>query len=216
MTSGSKFNWYFPAPAGLKMADIANLYMNLTLFKDASYGDVPWITVYTAGKNDGTDYWKNYVNAQVQYLYTPGSFTAGVNYAVYTGNNAPLNNNNNTALQIGQVLTKNNSNRTSLSPVPGISYDQTIVSPNDSVAFFSIQSNSTSLQNYLECSVNSFCVEQNSLTGAKGTSQYLLSNASVATNYMFNYLFNKNSDFSSISTKNAAQLAAYNAMYTTV
>lgn len=212
LTASSKINWYFPAPPGLTMATLSNLYMNLTFFNSAmTNNDAPWISVFTAATGTN-DYWLT-AHAQIQYLYSSNApFTTGKNYTVHIGDKAPLNNNNNTSVKHTTVRTLAKGSSTMAD-----NYNPSYVSASDKIAFFAIQSSSSASLGRLEFILNSFCVEQNSLEGPKGTTQFLLSNSSVATNYMYNTLFQKNSDFSSVdlpgTAVNATQLAAYNAIY---
>jgi hypothetical protein len=207
LLASSKVNWYLPASSGLTVSDIVNLYANILVVNKTS---LPFITIYT--KPTGTnDYYPGFANARINYVFNGASLTNNNFYSLYIGANAPENNNQITPMKYTSLEVTNATNRSN--PASSLS---SIVSPSDQVLCFAINSDSGAAQNNVEFVLNSFNIQRNSLSdpkGAKGTTQYLFQNSAVATNYMFNTLFQKNNDFSAITNKNKNQLAAYNAIY---
>lgn len=203
----AKANWYLPSITGLKVSDIVNLYINILVVSKTS---LPFITVYT--KPTGTnDYFPGFAHACINYTFNGASLTNNTFCSLYTGSTIPQNNDLHTSLKSSSMNVRDGTNRStpasSLSPY---------VSGSDEVMCFVLNTDSGSSVNNVEFVLNSFNIQRNSLSDpkeARGITQYLFQNTSAATNYMFNSMFQKNSDFSEISSKNKTQLAAYNALY---
>jgi len=205
LAQGNKINWYLPANNNMTMGDFVNLYLNVFV---ASTVSLPFLTVYTKAKGDSTDYWPGLVNARVNYIFNSVS-TANKYYSLYTGNNAPMNNFNTTAVQCGATSTSNGQNRsTNANYMTGNNYATNLVALTDEIFAFSIGSDSVSSAGNVEFVLNSFNIQQTT-----GTTQMLFQNSSVSSNYMYNYLFKKNQDFSAISDKNAAYINDYSTAY---
>lgn len=213
LVANSKVNWYIPANNGMTMNDFVNIYMNVFVVNKNS---LPFITIYTKAKHNSTDLWPGIANARINYMFSSVQ-TPTVNkmYNMYIGDNrnTPENNSSFTAIKCGQTITANSTNYNNGfygSVRNSNTFDSSYVSLSDEILTFCVQSASTASVNDAEFVLTSFNVQQNSLNGEKGTTQFLFQNSSVASNYMFNTFFKKNSDFSAISNKNAALLTAYN------
>ena len=92
----------------------------------------------------------------------------------------------------------------------GSSIDNTIVSPSDKIISISINTDSTTGVGNVSMVVNSFNISLPS-----GTTQLTFSNAGVMSNYLFNYFFSKNGDFTPFPTpaKQATLYSQYNTQY---
>ena len=202
-TQGQKINFYLPT-SGMNMTvkDINQLVLNVFAVSDKA---LPYISVYTAPKGVATDYWA-IAHARINYLFTspttPTSNTANKPYCLYTSDEAPINIYNTTPVKNSHITTVNKSNTNTYSLMQTI--DSNIVSPEDKIVFMAIGSDSGYSANDLEFVLNSFNLCLNS-----GTTRFLFTNASVATNYLFNFNFNRHADFSSMNAKEIAYLAKY-------
>ena len=192
LSAGNKINWYMPTNgSNMTIADIQNLYLNTFAASDVS---LPFISIYTAPKNNSTDYWSGSANAKINYVFSSvsPSSTANKSYCLYTGAQ-PMNVYNKTLLgtlvvQTANATNKNNGNQGS----NGSTIDSAIVSPSDKILYICIGTNSGA-------SVGNVCAVINSLNIClkTGTTQFTFSNSGVVSNYLFNYFFSKNIDFSS-------------------
>jgi hypothetical protein len=202
-TQGQKINFYLPT-SGMNMTvkDINQLVLNVFAVSDKA---LPYISVYTAPKNPATDIW-GIAHARINYLFTSPttstSNTANKPYCLYTSDDAPINIYNTTPVKNSHISTVNKSNTNTYSLMQSI--DSNIVSPEDKIVFMAIGSDSGYSANDLEFVLNSFNLCLNS-----GTTRFLFTNASVATNYLFNFNFNRHADFSSMNAKEIAYLAKY-------
>jgi len=209
LASGNKINWYLPPNGTMTMASFLNMYMNIYV---ASTASIPFITVYTKPKGDGTDLLAGFANAHINYEFTAS--TANKYYCMYTGSAAPHNTYNATPVQCVNTITTNITNYASAnqgSLIPGINFDSSIVLPTDEVQCFCISTNSGAAVGNVEFILNSFNIQQTS-----GTTQMLFQNSSVASNYMYNTLYQKHQDFSAMTDKSKANLSAYIAAYNAV
>lgn len=187
LTTGNKINWYMPTNgANMTVADIQNLYLNMFAASDVS---LPFITIYTAAKNNSSDYWPGLANARINYVFSAASpsSTANKPYCLYTGAQ-PMNVYNKTFLKCLSVSTTNSTNRNTYSNRTSI--DDSIVLSDDKILAFTISTDSASSAGNVSAVINSLnvCIKT-------GTTQFAFSNAGVVSNYLFNYFFSKNSDF---------------------
>jgi len=204
LAAGDKVNWYLPANGrGMKMSSFINIHMDLFLVSTAS---LPWITVYTQpkGLNDHTS---GLCNAVVGYHFSAPTIP-NKHYCFYTGNDAPMNVFNTTAVPCTSTLTTNGLNKGNAdkgSLKIGNQFDETIVSPDDLIQCFVIHTNSGASVGNVEFILNKFSIQENT-----GTTQMHFQNGSVASNYMFQSFYQKNHDFSDIGTKNLGFMGNYN------
>lgn len=218
VVTSSKVNWYLPSNNVMTMADVINIYLNVFIASNAS---LPIISIFTKPKGTGhNDIYPGFANARVHYVFNASDATStNKMYSMYIGADAPENNYGITSIQSKNTVTANRTNSSNPdygNVLSGTNYDTTIISPSDVIQCFAIQTDSGADKNSVKLVLNSFNIQQNSLSGAKGskgTTQMLFQNSSVATNYMFNTFFQKNSDFSLMNTKNKNQFAAYNELY---
>jgi hypothetical protein len=184
---GNKINWRVPINgADMTVGDIKNLYMNIFA---ASNVNLPFITVYTAPKGNADDY-AVWAGARINYYFNASSPAQDANksYCLYTGK-APMNVYGKTTLSPSSVLTTNKLNG-ALQDTSSTTYSSAVSSA-DKVIGIVIQSASTSLANQTNFVLNSLnvCLKT-------GTTNFAFSNAGVTSNYLFNYFFTKNVDFS--------------------
>ena len=201
---GQKINYYLPTNGvNMTVNDIQQLCLNIFAVSNRS---LPFITFYTAPKNNATDLWSGIVNARVNYMFsaptTPTSNTANTSYCLYTSDDAPMNIYNTTPVKNSSISTVNSTNKQTYSLSQSI--DPLIVQPTDKIVFFAINTDSGSSANNIEFIINSL-----NLCLKSGTTRFLFTNSSVATNYLFNSSFNKHSDFTSMNAKELAYLASY-------
>ena len=201
---GQKINYYLPTNGvNMTVNDIQQLCLNIFAVSNRS---LPFITFYTAPKNNATDLWSGIVNARVNYMFsaptTPTSNTANTSYCLYTSDDAPMNIYNTTPVKNSSISTVNSTNKQTYSLSQSI--DPLIVQPTDKIVFFAINTDSGSSANNVEFIINSLnlCIKS-------GTTRFLFTNSSVATNYLFNSSFKKHSDFTSMNAKEVAYLASY-------
>ena len=201
---GQKINFYLPTNGvNMTVNDIQQLCLNIFAVSNRS---LPFITFYTAPKNNATDLWSGIVNARVNYMFsaptTPTSNTANTSYCLYTSDDAPMNIYNTPPVKNSSISTVNSTNKQTYSLSQSI--DPLIVQPTDKIVFFAINTDSGSSANNVEFIINSL-----NLCLKSGTTRFLFTNSSVATNYLFNSSFNKHSDFTSMNAKELAYLASY-------
>jgi uncharacterized protein YdeI (BOF family) len=205
----SKINWYIPANKGMKVKDIQQLFLNVYAISNKA---LPSIHFFTQAKGNNTDLWPGIVNAKVGYSFVANtnpdllSLTANKSYCLYTGEVQPCNIYNKTPLAAANIHTVNNSNTNSFTASQQI--DSSIVSDEDTVLFFAIQTYNTFLTNDVECIINSLNVRLDS-----GTTQFLFNNSSVSSNYLYNFQFSRNSDFSPMSALYTEYYNSYNAQF---
>jgi hypothetical protein len=191
----NKINWYLPVNSQMNIGSILNLFINIFAVSTKS---LPSITLYTAPKNNTSDLYSGVANAKITYYFaapSPNSNTALDYYLMYTSNQ---HNNvyNTNKLQTASSITRNASNSVtttiSAGTTFGNSYDKTIVNSSDIITNFVIET--TGLENVKDVMfiLQSFCV-----TTSNGTTQMLFKNADVVNNYLMNYFFKTNTDFSS-------------------
>jgi hypothetical protein len=227
-SAASKINWYLPANGStMKVKHLLNLFLNVYAASDKS---LPFISLWTAPKGNSTDLFTGICNANVNFYFTASnsSLTSKKNYTLYTGKNLPANTYNSTLLRCSSTSTRNYTNRSQNNNLGTIqqvsdsttflnSFDTSIVSENDTVACFIIQTASTAVAGDVDLVVNNFNIESHDTTSdasrdtTNGTTKFMFSNSSVASNYQYNYLFKTNMDFTSITgTKTEEYFNAYN------
>jgi hypothetical protein len=227
----SKINWYLPSNGtGMKVKHILNLFLNIYAVSDKS---LPFISFMTAPKGNNTDLFPTLCNSLVNFYFSASSpsATAKKSYTLYTSQNEPANVFNSIKLRCNQTSAKNGTNRTQNNGVGSItsvssttsflnSFDTSIVSPEDTVICFIVQTASTAATNDVELVVNSLNIESRDTTSddsrdkINGTTKFMFSNAAVATNYQFNYSFNKHIDFTPINgTKSGHYFKSYNTAF---
>jgi hypothetical protein len=225
---GGKVNWYLP-PNGseMKMKHIINLFLNVYAVSDLS---LPFITVYTQPKTGaGANNLWPIANAKVTFVFAPAttSVVAKKSYTLYTGTRVPANNYNSTPLRCSETATANSTNayngnqgnRITVSAGTSFaeSFDTSIVSLEDKIAFYSIGTSSNEPIGNIEFVLNSFGIcahdttSSESLRATNGTTKMMFQNSSVTTNYLYNNLFRKHSNFSALATRSEAIYNAYNA-----
>ena len=226
----SKINWFVPANGfTMKVKHITNLFLNMYAISNKS---LPFITMITAPKGNDTDVWPTLANAITNFYFSASSpsATAKKPYTLYTGNAEPANCYNTNKLRCFTTSTKNATNATANSGLGTItsvssstpflsSFDTSIVSGDDIVISFAIQTASTAAASDVNMVVNSLCVESHDTTSddsrdkINGTTKFMFSNASVATNYQYNYFQHVHMDFTPIDgTKSREYFDAYTAI----
>jgi hypothetical protein len=205
--TSEKINWYMPTNGtSMTVGDIQNLYMNIFAQSDVS---LPFITIYTVAKTDGTNY-ANWANAKINYVFNSDatSSTANKSYCLYTGSN-PMNVYNKTSIK-SVVYTENVTNKNNANP--GSSFDNTIVAATDKILAIAVSTDSGANVGNINFVINSLnvCLKT-------GTTSFAFSNSGVATNYLFNYLFKKHPDFSAypLLTGNTIKEKAHSDAYDT-
>ncbi len=190
--ASEKITWYVPTSGTeLTVGEIQNLYMNIF---DMSGADLPFITAYTEKKNDSSDY-DSASNAVINFSYTkPAGAGAFQSYCLYT-KTKPMNVNKKSNLRPSMIQTINGSNKNDAS-IPGTLdasanpvINPAMVSSTDKIRYLVVQS-SPAAAGAVNFILNSFnvCVKS-------GTTNYTFSNAGVTSNYLYNYFFKKNADF---------------------
>lgn len=208
LSAGNKINWYMPTNANMTVGDIQNMYLNLFAASDMS---LPFITIYTEPKGTN-DYWNNFVHAKINYVFSVDSpsLTANKSYCLYTGAK-PMNVYNKTCVGSPIVQTANATNKNNgIQGTNGSSVDTNIVSLTDKVVYITIQTTAGETVGNVNTVINSL-----NLCLKTGTTQFTFSNAGVVSNYLFNYLFTKNTDFSAFPAplKQGAFVETYNSTF---
>lgn len=224
----SKINWYVPANgSSMKVKHIINLFLNVYAHSDKS---LPFISVLTAPKGNATDLYPTFCNSMTNFYFsaTSPSATAKKSYTLYTAQQEPANCYNTNKLRCFSTSTKNATNASangglgSITSVSGTttflnSFDNSIVSPEDTVVCFIIQTASTAAAGDVKMVVNSLNVEHHETTSddsrdkVNGTTKFMFSNSAVATNYQYNYFQRTHMDFTPIDgTKSEQYLRSYN------
>jgi len=207
-----KINWYMPTNGtNMTVGDIQNLYMNIFAQSDVS---LPFITIYTVPKNDGTNY-ASWANAAINYVFnsdpTTTSLTANKSYCLHTGI-APMNVYNKTCIKL-MVSTRNKSNKNNFNLETSI--NPSIVSMDDKILAISVGTDSSAAVGKVNFVINSL-----NLCLKTGTTSFAFSNAGVATNYLFNFLFKKHPDFSTypsyISQKEEPHVNSYDQIFNAI
>jgi hypothetical protein len=161
---------------------------------DMSGADLPFITAYTDPKGDSSDYDAE-SNAVINFSYTkPANASAFQSYCLYT-KTKPMNVNKKSNLRPSVIQTINGINKDDVS-IPGTLdassnpiINPAIVSSTDRIKYLVVRS-SPAAAGAVNFVLNSFnvCVKT-------GTTNYTFSNAGVTSNYLYNYFFKKNADF---------------------
>jgi hypothetical protein len=227
-TTASKINWYLPANgSSMKVKHILNMFLNIHAISDKS---LPFISIWTAPKGNSSDLFTGYCNANINFVFsaTNSSATSNKGYTLYTGDNAPANTYNSTLLRCSSTSTKNYTNKNLDGGVGTVkqvsssttfldSFDTSIVSGEDNVVCFIIQTNSGAAASDVNLVVNNFNVESHDTTSdttrdiTNGTAKFMFSNSAVASNYQYNSFFKTHMDFTPITgTKSEYYLNAYN------
>ena len=173
-TTTNSISWTIP-PSGnnMKFSDIQNMYMNIFAVSSES---LPYITVNTQSTNSTGNISQNTI--KYTFTSTNPSLNSKKAYCLYTGSR-PLNNYDVSYLQ--GTLSSSNSN---VQPIP-----------NDKVISFTISTDNTQPLNSVSFILTSFNIKQIS-----GTTQFLFSNASVSSNFMYNMFLRLNSDMTPITS----------------
>jgi hypothetical protein len=229
VSANSKINWYLPANgANMKMKHIINLFASVYAVSDVS---LPFIHVYTQAKTGaGANNLWPIANARVNFYFSPTtttSRTSKTSYTLYTGNKVPANTYNTVPLRCNQTSTANSTNAYNgtygnVINVTGSTnfadtFDNSIVSLEDKVAFFAIGTSALVSPSDVEFVLNSFSVSAHDTTSAEslratnGTTKMMFQNSSATTNYLYNNFFKKHSDFSALASKPESLFNAYNA-----
>jgi hypothetical protein len=227
-TTASKINWYLPANgSSMTVKHILNMFLNMYAVSDNS---LPFISVWTTPKGNSSDLYQNVCNANINFYFTATnpSTTSNKNYTLYTGKDTPANTYNSTLLRCSSTSTRNYNNRSQNNNLGTItqvsnsttflnSFDTNIVSEDDNIACFIIQTASTAASGDVNLVINNFNVESHDTTSdtsrdiTNGTAKFMFSNSAVASNYQYNSLFHTHIDFTDITnTKSEHYLNAYN------
>lgn len=227
VSANSKINWYLPANgANMKMKHLINLFASIYAISDVS---LPFIQVYTQAKTGaGANNLWPIANARVNFYFSPTttSRTSNTSYTLYTGNKVPANTYNTVPLRCNQTSTANGSNANNgtygnVINVTGSTnfadtFDTSIVSLEDKIAFFCIGTSKLVSPSDVEFVLNSFSVcahdttSAESLRSTNGTTKMMFQNSSATTNYLYNNFFKKHSDFSALASKSESLFNAYN------
>ena len=228
VSANSKINWYLPANgANMKMKHLINLFASIHAISDVS---LPFIQVYTQAKTGaGANNLWPIANARVNFYFSPTtttSRTSKTSYTLYTGNKVPANTYNAVPLRCNQTSTANGANAYNgtygnVINVTGSTnfvdtFDSSIVSLEDKIAFFCIGTSSLVSPSDVEFVLNSFSVSAHDTTSAEslratnGTTKMMFQNSSATTNYLYNNFFKKHSDFSALASKSESLFNAYN------
>ena len=205
-----KINWYMPTNGStMTIGDIQNLYLNIFAASNIS---LPFITIYTAPKGDGHDYYAGWAGAKINYIFAADTTSSSANksYCLYT-KNKPMNVYNKTCMSPFCIQTANGDNKNNgTEGTQQSTIDSTIVSNSDIVTLITIQTSKLAAAENVEFVLNSLnvCIKT-------GTTSFTFSNASVVTNYLFNYFFKKNIDFTAYPSpaKQEAHASSYDAIY---
>lgn len=141
---GYKINWYILANPGMIVSDILGLYIAFFNGTNTSNDNTPFVTVYTTpGTGTGPDYAPGFYHSSNTYVFD-GSIIANTRYTEFLNlNNCPTPNYYGTTLR--------SMIQSTVSPNPRGTY-----APTESVAFFSIGSNSGASVNSLEFAISKF------------------------------------------------------------
>ena len=232
---GSKINWYVPAQATNKngsmsyftVSQLNLLYLTFTNLSDGS-GNAPWISLFTAPKGTSSDIMPGFANAKIELLFN-GAIppkTYGQNYCLYgssDGATQPVN-------VFKSILSSSSVNiidktNTISNPVQYSNFSQAVIAINagttrtsilstDVVTFLGVEtatdaSNLNILVQSLGVMGYNFTDVSNNILETTGTTLYTFSNNGPATNYMYNTLYKKNLDFSSMNAKQNTQMTNY-------
>jgi hypothetical protein len=191
-TALEKINWYMPTNgSNMTVGDLQNMYLNIFAVSNVA---LPFITIYTAPKGNATTDYAAWAGAKINYIFSETSSistSANKSYCLYT-QNKPMNVYNKTCVAPMCIQTSNKTNKDNgTQGTQGTTIDSTIVSSTDKILLITIQSTANSTVGDVAFVLNSLniCVKT-------GTTSFTFSNAGVTTNYLFNYLFQKNIDFS--------------------
>jgi hypothetical protein len=213
----------------MQIDHLLNLFLNVYAVSDNS---LPFITVLTQPKGNSSDLYPTFCNASLNFYFSASSpsTTSKKSYTLYTGSNEPANCYNTNKLRCFTTSARNGTNRTQNNNVGSIttvtsttsflnSFDNNIVSPTDKILCFVIQTASTAAEHDVNMIVNSLNVESRDTTSddtrdkVNGTTKFMFSNGSVATNYQFNFFNRTHMDFTPIDgTKSEQYLRSYNAL----
>jgi hypothetical protein len=176
---GAKINWYLPNIANLKVKDIRRLYMNLLLLKDTTNGNLPWITVYTKDKNDGTDK-ASWYSSRMNYLCSTALTAGHYRMQVELNSNSP-------------VLPHDNMHKIALLTEGANTLKSESFSEEDEILYIAISSNSGSATDSVGFIVSSFLLQTH-----KGIKHSTFTNSVVEEFYLrnkvdqlFKYFFRK-------------------------
>jgi hypothetical protein len=194
LATDSKINWYLPAYSGMKMKDITNLFMNNFLLSSTK---LPKITIYTSPKNNSTDSISGVYNAKIEYYFaapTPAAVTAqrsclyviNAPRNVYSDKSSDMKSGYSKTIQGGSSVTTPITTSTLFSN----SFDSTKVGSEDTILTFAIETNESSIKDYM------FILQNFNISTKTGTTQMLFQNVSVVNDYLFKYFFRQHPDFS--------------------
>lgn len=139
--TNNKINWYILANSGMIVSDILGLYLAFFNGTNTSNDNTPFITVYTTPTGTG-DYAPGFFHSSKTYIFD-GSITANTRYTEFLNlDNCPTPNYYGTTLRSMISSPVNNPRGQYL--------------PTETVAFFSISTNSSAIINTLEIAVSKF------------------------------------------------------------
>ena len=225
LNTNEKINWYVPVAAGMKLGNIIQLYLE---FYAKSAASQPWVTIYTKPKGDGYDDKRAWYNSKIQYIVPSSVSTDDTHYCHYS-NALTLDANGNYVLDVNgncigvdqkKIMSIDGGIQEQSCVNAAASILSTTMHPNDEILLIAIHTDSTAAVNTVNCVIKNLSIRQKI-----GTTQFAFSNAGPASNFMFNTLFKKNTDFTDIYTYDAAgapvetkvsrHLDLYNAKYGT-
>ncbi len=212
-TALEKINWYMPTNgSNMTVGDLQNMYLNIFAVSNVA---LPFITIYTAPKGNATTDYAAWAGAKINYIFSETSSistSANKSYCLYT-QNKPMNVYNKTCVAPMCIQTSNKTNKDNgTQGTQGTTIDSTIVSSTDKILLITIQSTANSTVGDVAFVLNSLniCVKT-------GTTSFTFSNAGVTTNYLFNYLFQKNIDFSTYPSttypKQGVHVTSFDSIY---
>ena len=143
IVAGTKINWYIPPTNGLLVQDILGLYIRLFNVSTTSNDNTLFLTVYTVPDALGPNY--SWYKSKMTYVIT-ATPSVNTNYTFFENASTTCPDPSHYA-----------STLLSMSPSP-VQNPRGNYSPSESVMFFSIGSNSASVQNSVECVVQKFGV----------------------------------------------------------
>ena len=140
--AGYKINWYIGATSGMIVSDILGMYVSFFNGNNTSNDNTPFITVYTTPTGSG-DYAPGFYHSANTYVFD-GAIAANTRYTEF--------------LNITSCPTPNyyGSTLRSMIQSPVVPNPRGAYAPTESVAFFSIGSNSAATVNTLEFAISKF------------------------------------------------------------
>jgi len=206
-SASEKICWMVPASSGMIVENINNLFLHIYAKSDLS---LPRISLYTDPTgNTGYSGTGQYVRTDYSFTASSSSSSANKSYCLYTGSTAPKNQYIATNLQVG--TTTHGIYANSDNALQTESFGGTYVADSNPVLAIAITTNSAASVNNVEFVVHSLNVTQIKTDASptscfNGTTKFMYQNSSVATNFLYNYFFRQNMDFSKFANPNANEL----------